>query len=358
MATLDGFRKRQIETSIVSDDCIMEKKSSLFRKEAIKNRLNRSLGTTRINTPMNYQIAGLSSLALISIIVIFLCCAHTTSKISVKGFLDTERGILSIHSELGGFIVKEPIQEGTHVNKGDTLCIIISIEQEKNLVVIDNITQQINNLKQELHLKKEHYQALKQLFKKNYISASLLNETKTELLEIQNKIQSADLEIIKYKHSLYQLIRAPIEGTITNIFYSQGQTVDAAKTLLHIIPAYSKLIARLYVPSRDIGFVKKTGQVVINYDAYPAQKFGFYKAMIKEINLTVLTDEKEDKPISVGAPYYKISAELEKNYIYIYGKKSLLSHGLTFTAVISGHERKIWQWLFDPVYSYYGELLS
>ena len=64
-----------------------------------------------------------------------------------------------------------------------------------------------------------------------------------------------------------------------------------------------------------MGFVKKGQQIIIKYDAYPSQRFGSYKAYIKEINLTVLTDGMEDKPIQVGQPYYKIKAELDKGGI-------------------------------------------
>lgn len=118
------------------------------------------------------------------------------------------------------------------------------------------------------------------------------------------------------------------------------------------------MVARLYIPSKNIGFLKNGNQVIIKYDAYPSQRFGFYKAFIKEINLTVLTDNKEDKPIRVGEPYYKVKADLEIPYVNLYGKKETLSHGMTLTAVITGEKKKIWQWIFDPIYSYYGEVTS
>jgi membrane fusion protein len=42
----------------------------------------------------------------------------------------------------------------------------------------------------------------------------------------------------------------------------------------------------------------------------------------------------------------------------LYGKKENLSHGMTLTAVITGEKKKIWQWVFDPIYSYYGDAFS
>jgi membrane fusion protein len=331
------------------------KKTPLFRKEAIENRLNRSLGSVRINVPFNYQITAILALVLLAVVIVFFCCAHTSEQTFVKGYLDSDSGIVTVYSENGGIISQALVEESKPVHKGDVLFIISDSRQEKIKVLIKNLSQRIANLKQAHLLKKEHYLALKKLNNKNYISSSTLKETESELLEITNKIKSEELELIKYKQSQYQLIKAPTDGIITNIFFRKGQIVEASKPLLQIIPNDSTLIARIYIPSKNIGFLKKDNAIVIKYDAYPSQRFGFYKAFIREINLTILTDDKEDKPIRVGEPYYKIKAELEKPYVNVYGKKEKLSHGMTLTAVITGEKKKIWQWVFDPIYSYYGD---
>lgn len=336
----------------------MENQQPLFREEAINSRLNRSMGTIRINVPLNYRIVSVFSFLLIITIILFLFFAQISEKIFARGFLDTESGMVTVHSDLGGVILQSRIEEGERVKKGDTLFVISNREHVKTKGLIDNLNQRIKNLKREYQLKKDHYQSVSTLYEKHYISRSALQSTESELLEITNKINLVDLELIKYKQSQYQLIKSPINGIITNIFYKSGYSVEQSKTLLHIIPDNSKLIARLYIPSQDIGFLKKGQSVSIKYDAYPAQRFGVYKASIKEINLTVLTDDKEDKPIKVGQPYYKVKAELETPYINLYGKKSNLSHGMTLTAVITGDKKKIWQWILDPIYSYYGDTFS
>lgn len=330
----------------------------LFRKEVLDNRLNRNLGTARLNVPLNYQITSILVLVLLAIIIVFFGFAQTSEQTFIRGYLDADGGIVTVYSEDGGIVKKSVIEEGKQVKKGDTLFIISNSHQEKTKVLIKNLSQRIINLTQEYQLKKEHYDALSKLNKKNYISASALKETESELLEITNKIKSEDLEIIKYKQSQFQLVKSPIDGIITNIFFKQGQIVKASKSLLQIIPNDSTLVARLYIPSKNIGFLRKGEQVIIKYDAYPSQRFGFYKAFITEVNLTILTDDKEDKPIQVGEPYYKIKAELEKPYVNLYGKKENLSHGMTLTAVITGEKKKIWQWVLDPIYSYYGDTLS
>jgi membrane fusion protein len=336
----------------------MENKQPLFREEAINSRLNRSMGTIRLNVPLNYRIVSVFSLIIIITILLFLSFAQISEKIFVRGFLDNERGIVTVHSDLGGVILQSRIEEGDRIIKGDTLFVIANGEHVKTKGLIDNLNHRIKNLRREYQLKKDHYKSISTLYEKRYISASTLQSTESELLEITNKIKLIDLELIKYKQSQYQLIKSPIDGIITNIFYKTGQSVERSKILVHIIPENSKLIARLYIPSQDIGFLNKGKVVSIKYDAYPAQRFGVYKASIKEINLTVLTDDKEDKPIKIGQPYYKVKAELEIPHINLYGKKANLSHGMTFTAVVNGDKKNIWRWILDPIYSYYGDTFT
>ncbi|MBA2649204.1 MAG: HlyD family efflux transporter periplasmic adaptor subunit [Legionella sp.] len=334
----------------------MENKQSLFRAEAIQNRLNRSLGSTRINVPLNYKIVTLICILLVIIILLFLVFAEFSENIVVKGYLDSDKGIITIHSDHAGTILKSNLEEGQQVNKGDVLFIISNEEHEQIMKLVGNLKERIKNLKQEYHLKQDHYQSLMKLYNKQYVSASALKTVEAQLLEINNQIKSLDLEVMKYKHSLNQIIKSPVKGNITNILYTLNQTVNQFKPLLHIIPYDSKLIARLDVPVYEIGFLKNGKMVSIHYDAYPAQRFGVHKASIKEINLTVLTDSKEDKPINLGQPYYKVKAELERSYINVYGKKAALNYGMTFKGVIQGENKKIWQWIIDPIYSYYGDI--
>lgn len=248
------------------------------------------------------------------------------------------------------------IEEGERITKNSTLFVIARAGQEKTREFLENLNQRRKNLKNEYQIKKKYCQSLSKLYKKHYVSLTLLQNTKAELLEIRNRIKSVDLELIQFKQNQYQLIKSPINGVVTNILYKEGQSIDPSKALLQILPDNAKLIARLYIPAQNIGFLKKGDSVAIKYDAYPSQRFGIYKALVKEINLTVLTDDKEDKPINVGQPYYKIKAELDKYYVNVYGEKTNLSHGMTLTAVFSGDKRKMWQWILDPIFSYYGKV--
>ncbi|WP_162263197.1 HlyD family secretion protein [Legionella nautarum] len=287
--------------------------------------------------------------------LIFFYFAQISEKIFIRGYLDTEGGIISVESESPGLVDKVAVEEGSFVQKGQLLFVISNPGNESSTGQQDNLRERINNLKREFQIKDEHHHALLNLYSKNYISLSNLKDSESDLLELKNRLKEAEYQLIKYKENQIQHIRAPIDGTVTNIFYRRGQRIQSSKTLLQVIPPEVNLIARLYIPSRNAGFLKPEQTIYLKYDAYPPQRFGFYKAVIKEINQTILTDDKEDKPIQVGEPYYKIKAALKKSSVLVYGKKVKLNHGMTLTAIIAGEKKNIWQWILDPIYSYYGD---
>lgn len=333
----------------------MENQQPLFRQNVINNRIHRSLGTVRINIPLNYRLAAYISVTIVFVLLIFFYFAQISERTMVRGFLDTENGIISVESNGSGLIEQIFVEEGSEVKKGDVLFIITNPPSPNNEIQLSNHNQRILNLKKENQIKDEHYQALTKLYEKKYLSFSSLKEAEAERLEFQNKLKMAEYELLQFKENQTQHIIASSDGTVTNIFYRRGQKVQSSKPLLQIIPSKVDLIVRLYIPSREIGFLKKNQKINLKYDAYPSQRFGFYEATIKEINQTILTDEKEDKPIHISEPYYKIKAELKNPYVLAYGKKIKLNHGMTLTAIIMGEKKNIWQWFLDPLYSYYGE---
>jgi len=201
----------------------MKNKSSLFRQEAINNRLNRNLGSTRINVPFNYRIAGYGSLGILSLLLLFFYFAELSENSFIRGYLDSEKGIISIESDYHGIITKAKVEEGQAVKKDELLYVISNQENGIGQGQIANLKKRILNLKREYQLKTVHYRALLKLFDKNYISSSNIKNSESELLELENKMKAAEYELLQFKESRQQFIRSPIDGIVTNIFFRQGQ---------------------------------------------------------------------------------------------------------------------------------------
>ena len=134
----------------------------------------------------------------------------------------------------------------------------------------------------------------------------------------------------------------------------QGQYTKSAKPLAQIIPVDTEFVAELFIPAKNAGFLNKNNQIFIRYDAYPYEHFGSYQAVIADVSQSIMTDDEEDKPLQIREPYYKVTAKLASQYVRVYGVNKKLQHGMTLSAVIAGSKRKVWQWILDPLYSYYG----
>lgn len=332
------------------------KENTLYREKAIQYRLNKSFGTVRLHVPVNYCLAGIFSFILLIAILSYVFFASFAEKITLLGYLDSDNGIVTIHAERDGVLAKSLIAEGKTVKKGDHLLLIAHGQQEKMQELTQNLEQRRVNLQKAYQLKNEEYMAITKLHTQHYVSDTLLKNAELALIELSNQIKLIDSELIQHKHNDWQWIKAPVDGVITNIFTKPGQIISPSRPLLQLIPQNTKLIARLYALPQDIGAIKKDAKIALYYDAYPAQRFGSYQAFIREINLTVLTDAEDEKPIKIGQPYYKIKAELATPFIYLNGQTVALNHGMTLHAVVSGLPKKIWQWVLDPIYSYYGDI--
>jgi membrane fusion protein len=330
------------------------KEATLFRKEAIDNKKNQNLGSVSINIPLHYQFLTIACATLVALIILFLIFAEYSEKFIVTGYLNSTKGIVRVYPNKDGVIVNSSINQGDKVSKGDALFLIDTSydgldrnnEQEEFL----QLQKRKKAIEKEISHKKKFLGELNNLLVKKYISQDTYNEKHEELVALENNKTIVEMDLIKYKQNGSYVIRSPINGLISSVIYQEGQYTNLAKPLVKILPDKADLVAELFIPVKKAGFLTKENKVIIRYDAYPYEHFGSYQAFIKDISLSILTDEEEEKPIRIGQPYYKVTAQLEKQFVTLYGEEKRIQHGMTLSAVIVGSKRKIWQWILDPLY--------
>lgn len=331
---------------------------SLFRSEVFESRRNRNYGSVLVNTPVHYTVLTSVFSVLVGLIFLFLLLGEFSEKFIVKGYLESTKGIARIYPNKNGIIAKCFIKQGDKVKSGDKLFLIDTsndgLRKNHQHGVLSQLQKKKMSLENELRYKKRHLQTLKSLLLKKYIPLATYHAKHDEVVSIENQLNGVDIDIINYKHNKSYVIHSPIDGVISSVIYQEGQYTNLTKPLMKILPSPSDLIAELFIPVRQSGFLQHNNQVIIHYDAYPYARFGTSKASIQEISGSILTDNEEEKPIRIGEPYYKVSALLDKQFITVYGKDKKIQHGMTISAVIVGSKRKIWQWILDPLYSFYG----
>lgn len=151
-------------------------------------------------------------------------------------------------------------------------------------------------------------------------------------------------------------LKAPASGVVTALQINEGQSIDNQHALMTISKPGSDVIAELYVPSRAVGFLHTGQEVRVRYDAFPYQKFGAAKGVVKSISLSVLRPDEVQAAIQVSEPTYRVVLTLKSASISAYGRKYRIQPGFALTGDIILEDRSFAEWLLEPMLALKGRL--
>ena len=318
----------------------------LFRQEVIEHNKNKQYGTVLINTPLPYAVLTIASSMVIGLVCLFLIVGEFSEKFIVNGYIESTKAMARVYPNKKGVIAKRFIQQGDVVEKGDKLFLIDTSYDglgKKQKDIRAQLQKKKHAIEQQIHAKREHVHALKPLLDKKYIPLATYNEQHDDLVALEQQKNNVDIELINEQREKSYLIRAPIAGIISSVLYQEGQYTQADKPMLKILPKNTDLMASLFIPVRQSGFLHHQNKVMIRYDAYPYQRFGFVRARIQHVGESVVMHGEELTPLRIGSPYYKVLAQLDTPFIFFNGKTHKIKQGMTFSAVIVGERKKVWR---------------
>jgi membrane fusion protein len=178
-----------------------------------------------------------------------------------------------------------------------------------------------------------------------------------EMANVENTLSDLTQQIVSHKSNAEETIYAPHNGVISGLQVKAGYTIDSSRPLLTLLPKNADIQARIAVPVRSAGFLRKGQALHIRYDAFPYQKFGVQSGEIVNISPSlVLPGELTDIPISISEPAYLVTATLNTKEILAYGNNISLKAGMTFSADVDLSQRTLMEWLMEPLYSITGKL--
>jgi membrane fusion protein len=151
-------------------------------------------------------------------------------------------------------------------------------------------------------------------------------------------------------------VSAPGAGRIGAVLVEPGQMVLPGTTLLTVLPSDATLEALLYSPSRSMGFVKVGQEVLLRYLAYPHQKFGSHRAVVRAISATAMNAAELGIVAADGGrePLYRIRATVLQQSIDAYGRREPLQSGMQVEADVMLDRRRLIEWVFEPLLSLAG----
>lgn len=177
---------------------------------------------------------------------------------------------------------------------------------------------------------------------KSQITLLPTSQTQEEL-EVQNRISAIEQRMITNDAGSETVTRSPVSGTVAALTARRGQQTYSDRAAMTILPKGAALEAELFVPTRAIGFIKPGQRVRLLYDAFPYQKFGFFKGEITEVSKAVVQHPRADESVFV------VRVALERQNIQASGEQVPLQSGMTLAADLILEDRKIWEWAFDPL---------
>jgi hemolysin D len=176
------------------------------------------------------------------------------------------------------------------------------------------------------------------------IKETFRSDLLAQLSALQEKKETLDAEIksVSFSKTKQQVI-SPIDGYVKQLLvHTVGGVVSKSQELIHIVPKESTLIAKVYLLSRDKGFVTKGMEASVKMDTYSFQKYGTIKGKVIHISDDSIEHEK------MGL-VYEVFVGLEDTRLEYKGKEVFIEAGMGLSAEIKIQERRIITFFLYPL---------
>ena len=365
----------------------LDKSPSLTVKQKIGDATNRWLAKNRSlvlrQTPVWAQGMAAIVISLGSIAFIGSVIFKIDEVVTVQGQLQSIGGSLELKSPVGGKVAEVFFEDGEMVREGQlllrfdtrkaldeqrTLRQLIDLEEksldaslstiksqqtmletrlkvlEKKLETQSNIIKELESLvieggfqritllekkDQVLEIQSQFTGVLEQQNQLKTQSDRLKFESRKNISQMQNRLLQAELQL------QYQNVLAPADGVIFDPKVRPDGVLAAGETLLKLVPQ-SGLYAEVFVPNKDIGFVKTGQQTSVRVDAFPYTRYGELKGTVNQIGADAL------EPNSVQSFYrFPVKLKLSNYFLESQGTKIPLRSGMAVTANLKLREKRV-----------------
>lgn len=184
----------------------------------------------------------------------------------------------------------------------------------------------------------------------------LLAQHRIDRAALDRDLLNLQQEEVQRRGARLVLLKAPVDGIVSGLLATPGQSVAANATIASIVPAQASLEALLYLPSTSVGFIKAGQPVRISYDAFPYQRFGQYKGTVRSVSQTDVPVNVQTASGNDRRAMFMVRVALEQPKVRAYGKDIALRPGHTLTADIEIDRRRLIRWMLDPLFAFSGKL--
>ena len=342
----------------------------LFRSEAVAEQEERWLGSVLMTPHASYTILTAVVVLLVSGVIWLLALGEFTRKARLVGWLAPERGLIEIVAPQAGVLTQVTAQEGLEVAAGAPLA-VLSAERRSEMVGATGgeVVRALRARRDSLIEERDRQRSLFAAQARAQAARSAMMMTELQAMEREMELQNTGVELAEAALARQRSLRAreivitaPHAGTLTALRATSGGGVGVSDPLMTLVPAGARLEARLYGPSRAIGFVRPGQRVRLRYDAFPHQKFGQYTGTVKTVSRTTVSAAElaagrgtlEGLAVAADEPVYRVTVTLDTQSATAYGAPAALQPGMTIEADVLIETRRVYQWVLDPLYALRG----
>lgn len=176
----------------------------------------------------------------------------------------------TVSAKLAGRIEQVLVQEGQHVNAGDALAKLESVELQNSVRTAQDA---VNKAKINYDLAMMDYNRYQTLAAQGAISQQTLDTA-----EAKKRIAEADLSTAVNNQSnaqqqyAYGMITAPVDGVVANVTATVGQVVSPGATLM-VVEEIGQVYAVVNIEQKDLAMVKQGQPAEVTVDTYGDKVF-------------------------------------------------------------------------------------
>ncbi|MCP9777832.1 MULTISPECIES: HlyD family efflux transporter periplasmic adaptor subunit [unclassified Cyanobium] len=155
-----------------------------------------------------------------------------------------------------------------------------------------------------------------------------------QISQLDDEIRQANLQL------QYGQIKAGSSGVVFDLDVSRGSVVDAATPMLKLVPG-DALEAKVFVPSKVIGFLEPGQSADLSLDTFPAADYGHLEATVLRIGSDALTPDEMRSALGAEATglYYPTILRLQRQTLQAGRRLIPLKAGMSLTADIQLRQR-------------------
>ena len=243
---------------------------------------------------------------------------------------------VSVGSTVSGLIKEIYVDYNSEVKKGQILAQIdpatFEATVQQHQASINNAKANLAKLQAEADLAQKTYTRYKNLYAKNFVAKSELDQAESSYKSIKAQINSARAQISQAQAQYqtaktnlgYTKIIAPVDGTVISRKIDLGQPVAAsfqAPELFTIAQDLKKMQIEVNVSEADIGKVKEGQEVIYALDGYPDDEFYGKVSQVRLSSTTVSNVVTYSVIVDVENEHLKLKPGMTANVSIITEKK-------------------------------------